>query len=91
MGWIHDRWHQVAGAGSGTWLAWAVWAAWGFWPAAAGDGSSASSADGTSKAMARGSRRTSESFMGFLSRDSLPGGRGLGNSVTAVAMLRRRS
>ncbi len=26
MGWIHDRWHQVAGAGSGTWLAWAVWA-----------------------------------------------------------------
>ena len=26
MGWIHDRWHEVAGAGSGTWLAWAVWA-----------------------------------------------------------------
>jgi len=26
MGWIHDRWHQVAGAGSATWLAWAVWA-----------------------------------------------------------------
>src|SRR6201995_1639930 len=26
MEWIHDRWPQVAGAGSGTWLAWAVWA-----------------------------------------------------------------
>ncbi len=26
MGWIEDRWHQVAGATSGTWLAWAVWA-----------------------------------------------------------------
>ncbi len=26
MGWIQDRWHQVADAGSGTWLAWAVWA-----------------------------------------------------------------
>src|ERR1700728_88416 len=26
MGWIHDRWDQVAGAGSGTWMAWAVWA-----------------------------------------------------------------
>ena len=26
MGWIEDRWHQVAGASSGTWLAWAVWA-----------------------------------------------------------------
>ena len=26
MGWIHDSWHQVAGAGAGTWLAWAVWA-----------------------------------------------------------------
>src|ERR1700743_790901 len=26
MEWIRDRWHQVAGAGSGTWLAWAVWA-----------------------------------------------------------------
>jgi hypothetical protein len=26
MGWIQDRWHQVTGATSGTWLAWAVWA-----------------------------------------------------------------
>jgi hypothetical protein len=26
MGWIQDRWHQVADAASGTWLAWAVWA-----------------------------------------------------------------
>ena len=26
MGWIQDSWHQVAGMGSGTWLAWAVWA-----------------------------------------------------------------
>ncbi len=26
MAWIEDRWHQVAGATSGTWLAWAVWA-----------------------------------------------------------------
>lgn len=26
MGWIQDRWHQVAGAATGTWLAWAVWA-----------------------------------------------------------------
>ncbi|MGA8126430.1 MAG: hypothetical protein WB967_19835, partial [Mycobacterium sp.] len=26
MEWIHDRWHQVAGAGSATWLAWAAWA-----------------------------------------------------------------
>jgi hypothetical protein len=26
MGWIGDRWHQVTGASSGTWLAWAVWA-----------------------------------------------------------------
>lgn len=26
MGWIQDRWHQVTGAGSATWLAWAVWA-----------------------------------------------------------------
>jgi hypothetical protein len=27
MGWIQDRWHDVAHAGSGTWLAWAAWAA----------------------------------------------------------------
>ena len=26
MGWMQDRWHQVAGAAAGTWLAWAVWA-----------------------------------------------------------------
>jgi hypothetical protein len=26
MGWIQDRWHQVAGASAGTWLAWAAWA-----------------------------------------------------------------
>lgn len=26
VGWIQDRWHQVIGATSGTWLAWAVWA-----------------------------------------------------------------
>jgi hypothetical protein len=26
MGWIQDRWHQVTGATSGTWLALAVWA-----------------------------------------------------------------
>jgi hypothetical protein len=26
MGWIQDRWHQVAGAAAGTWLALAVWA-----------------------------------------------------------------
>jgi hypothetical protein len=26
MGWIQDRWHQVAGMGSGSGLAWAVWA-----------------------------------------------------------------
>ncbi|MFY9766583.1 MAG: hypothetical protein WAK42_16645, partial [Mycobacterium sp.] len=26
MGWIQDSWHQVAGMGSGSWLAWAVWA-----------------------------------------------------------------
>jgi hypothetical protein len=26
VGWIQDRWHQVTGAGSATWLAWAVWA-----------------------------------------------------------------
>ena len=26
MGWIEGRWHQLAGATSGTWLAWAVWA-----------------------------------------------------------------
>ena len=26
MEWIHERWHQVAYAGSDTWLAWAVWA-----------------------------------------------------------------
>ncbi|WP_428342324.1 hypothetical protein [Mycobacterium sp.] len=26
MDWIRDRWHEVAGAGSTTWLAWAVWA-----------------------------------------------------------------
>jgi hypothetical protein len=26
MGWIQDRWHQVADAASGTWLALAVWA-----------------------------------------------------------------
>ena len=26
MGWIQDRWHQVTGATSGTWLAWAAWA-----------------------------------------------------------------
>ncbi|GFG73171.1 hypothetical protein [Mycobacterium botniense] len=29
MGWIQDRWREVAGAGSGTWLAWAAWAALG--------------------------------------------------------------
>lgn len=27
MGWIQDRWHDVAHAGSGTWVAVAVWAA----------------------------------------------------------------
>jgi hypothetical protein len=26
MGWIQDRWHQVTGTASGTWLAWAAWA-----------------------------------------------------------------
>ncbi len=26
MGWIQDRWHQMAGAASGTWLMLAVWA-----------------------------------------------------------------
>src|ERR1700743_61237 len=26
MEWIRDRWHQVAGMGAATWLAWAVWA-----------------------------------------------------------------
>jgi hypothetical protein len=26
MGWIEDRWHQLTGVPSGTWLAWAVWA-----------------------------------------------------------------
>ena len=29
MGWIHDRWHLVTQAGSGTWLAWAAWVALG--------------------------------------------------------------
>ncbi|MDI3314581.1 MAG: hypothetical protein QJR12_10010 [Mycobacterium sp.] len=27
MGWFQDRWHDVAHAGSGTWLAWGAWAA----------------------------------------------------------------
>ncbi|MBS4728741.1 hypothetical protein MSM1_10490 [Mycobacterium sp. SM1] len=27
MGWIQDRWHAVAQAGSATWLAWGAWAA----------------------------------------------------------------
>jgi hypothetical protein len=27
IGWIHDRWHDVTRAGSGTWLACAAWAA----------------------------------------------------------------
>ncbi len=27
LGWIHERWHDVARADSGTWLAWAAWAA----------------------------------------------------------------
>jgi hypothetical protein len=26
MGWIQDRWRDLAGATAGTWLAWAVWA-----------------------------------------------------------------
>lgn len=27
MGWIQDRWHDIADAEPGTWLAWAAWAA----------------------------------------------------------------